>query len=82
MQNGFKGVTKEQMLGYIKAGRTAIERALLSTVMRSRPNTHEEHDAELAKLYALLDLYNMMMARYEHPKINAEAANDENGAMD
>jgi hypothetical protein len=77
-----KFITGERMLELIQDGREAIERCLLKELLRSISRTQEGHDAEMAELYTLLNMYNTKMARFEHPRIDAHAANDEKGARD
>ncbi len=72
---------RKPMTELIQAGREAIERCLLKEVLRSISRTQDEHEAEMAELYTLLGSYNTKMARYEHPRIEANAANDEEGAL-
>lgn len=79
--NGQPSFSRPHRQHAIRAGRDAIEYALLSVVIRPRARTPED-EADLADLYSLLDSYNRVMKKYEHIALDGVAANDALGGMD
>jgi hypothetical protein len=77
----FPVTTHAQMLEYIEAGRTAISLAALGSIIRARPNTREQDDAELAELYGLLDLYDKHMARYTADENESDSGSNVQGRL-
>ncbi len=74
--------TKLQMHQWIQSGRQAIERSLLSVLLRTHPLSPAD-DAELQELHLLIDLYNKWMAQYELPTVmDLDAANDHTSSDD
>lgn len=80
-ENGQPSSAKPHRQHAIRAGRDAIEYALLSVVIRPRARTSED-EADLADLYALLDCYNRVMKKYEVTTLDGVAANDAQGGLD
>lgn len=74
-------ITQKRMQQYIVWGRNAIEYSMLLLLIRPRALTAQD-DAEMTELKALLRKYNELMAKYEHPKAVAVAANDETSLGD
>ncbi|MDH2916069.1 MAG: hypothetical protein PXX77_04245 [Gallionella sp.] len=76
-EENFK-LTRTKMQGYINGGRSAIENALLLVLVRPRTPTVEDK-ADYHGLLSLLQQYNKLLAPYELPKANMQAANDGQG---
>ena len=72
---GIFSLTRMKMHGYIRAGRNAIEYAMLLILVRPRV-LNAEDEAEMAELKALLKMYNELMAKYEMPRIDSIRADE------
>ncbi len=75
---GIFKLTRTEMQGFINGGRSAIENALLLVLVRPRTPTVEDK-ADYQGLLNLLQQYNKLLAPYELPKANTQAANDDQG---
>lgn len=67
------------MPSLVRSGRSAIEHAILNSVMFPRVPSDAE-GAELNELFSLLVRYNLLMLKYGQTSNIAEAANDSKGA--
>ncbi len=72
-------VIELDMPSLVRNGRSAIEHAILNSVMLPHVPSEAEQ-AELIELFSLLVKYNLLMSKHERTLNTAEAANDSKGA--